>query len=886
MANSTGYGPSNADKWRKLTFNGDGEQYEIWEIRFLSHLRTLNIRDVIVSQEPPEVAGDVRKNERGYAELVNLLDDKSLALIMRDAPDDGRRALQILRSHYAGCSKPRVITLYTELTRLTKDDGETITDYIIKAEKVMTALRNAGENLSDSLMVAMTLKGLPDSYKPFTVNVTQSQEEITFPTFKAKLRSFEEIEKLNKPAKADNVMATTNMTQSKETLNQGCFNCHRKGHFARECPQKSVWNPDNKGQKMWCSYHNSTTHSNENCRANKRRHDAKGITAPDIEQRASLNEEPHSFAFMASGPRTQEQGLLMVDTGATSHIITRDIVKPYDPDFDPSRHFIELADGTRKNNIVEKIGDAEVILQGTKGNIKVTLKNVLYIPSYPQDIFSAKAAVHGGAEIQLKEGDNKMIKNGTTFNIVEHNRLYYLQTVEDNMKCKNKDKVNIALDVNEWHNMLGHCNFDDVLRLESVVDGMKIKDKASVDKTKLKCNTCTQGKFVNTRNRGPDAKAQHPLDLVHTDLAGPINVTAKDGFKYAISFTDDYSGCIFIYLLRNKSDTVQATKQFLADCAPYGSIKCLRSDNGGEFTSDEFQALMRDKGIRHDTSSPYSPHQNGTAERHWRTIFEMGRCLLIDSGLPKTMWAYAVKIAAFIRNRCYNNRIGKTPYQALTGVKPDVSKMGVFGSECYTYSHNHTKLDAKCKKGIFVGYDQNSPAYLVYYPMNGKVLKHRLIKFLPRNIEQCTQTDHNTHKLDTPTYDPQPEADLDIPAHETQPDDDLEIPNNDNIENHQDQNQGEQNIPNEGIRGEEEDHGHRGRYPQRERSRPQHLDDYVTDFEQEVNDDYVHVHSLGSVDSCYKAYGVPQGYSEAQHSPNASDWQQAMTDEFNSLKAK
>ena len=70
----------------------------------------------------------------------------------------------------------------------------------------------------------------------------------------------------------------------------------------------------------------------------------------------------------------------------------------------------------------------------------------------------------------------------------------------------------------------------------------------------------------------------------------------------------------------------------------------------------------------------------------------MGRCLLIDSGLPKTMWAYAVKIAAFIRNRCFNNRIGQTPYQALTGVKPDVSKMGVLGSECYAYVHNHTTL--------------------------------------------------------------------------------------------------------------------------------------------------------------------------------------------------
>ena len=62
------------------------------------------------------------------AELVNLIDDKSLALIMRDAPDEGRKALEILRAHYAGCSKPRVITLYTELTRLSKDDGETRKD--------------------------------------------------------------------------------------------------------------------------------------------------------------------------------------------------------------------------------------------------------------------------------------------------------------------------------------------------------------------------------------------------------------------------------------------------------------------------------------------------------------------------------------------------------------------------------------------------------------------------------------------------------------------------------------------------------------------------------------------------------------------------------------
>ncbi len=69
-----------------------------------------------------------------------------------------------------------------------KEDNETVTDYIIKVEKVMTALRNAGETRSDGLIVAMALKGLPESYKPFTINVSQSAKEITFPAFKAKLR--------------------------------------------------------------------------------------------------------------------------------------------------------------------------------------------------------------------------------------------------------------------------------------------------------------------------------------------------------------------------------------------------------------------------------------------------------------------------------------------------------------------------------------------------------------------------------------------------------------------------------------------------------------------------------------------------------------------------
>jgi len=107
-----------------------------------------------------------------------------------------------------------------------------------------------------------------------------------------------------------------------------------------------------------------------------------------------------------------------------------------------------------------------------------------------------------------------------------------------------------------------------------------------------------------------------PLELVHTDLARPVDPASKQGFKYCLAFTDDFSGAVFVYFLRNQSDTVAVTERFLADSAPYSKAKCMRSDNGDEFTSVNFEALRRRNHITLDTSAPNLPHQNDTAERH------------------------------------------------------------------------------------------------------------------------------------------------------------------------------------------------------------------------------------------------------------------------------
>jgi len=180
---------------------------------------------------------------------------------MRDARDDGKKALEILRAHYAGSGKPRIIALYTELTSLVKHPNESVTDYVIRAETAAAALNSVDENVSDSLLIAMVLKGLPESFKPFVVVVTQSDEQQTFNEFKAVLRSFEETEQA-RSGTSESVMKvvhdkTSHVSDNTSSTARGvnhirCYRCQGIGHIARFCDSKP---------KLWCSFCRKSSHT-------------------------------------------------------------------------------------------------------------------------------------------------------------------------------------------------------------------------------------------------------------------------------------------------------------------------------------------------------------------------------------------------------------------------------------------------------------------------------------------------------------------------------------------------------------------------------------------------------------------------------------------------
>ena len=349
---------------------------------------------------------------------------------------------------------------------------------------------------------------------------------------------------------------------SKQKFEGNCFKCGKRGHKSAECWSKT---------ERWCNNCKSKTHETKNCR--KKKDAAKTAT-----EKTRENNE-HTFAFISKetnskpGTNIKNNSSLLLDTGATSLIINdKSKFVVFDKKFNPSAHVIELADGSKANVVLGK-GNAKVKLYDVNGNTReVMLNSALYVPSYAQNILSVHAAIEKGASISLnKQAKQLKCPDGTTFEMEQKGKLYYLNSISSSK--------NNACSLHEWHQILGHCNYGDVRKLQNIVEGMNISNFDEVEG-----KFCTEGKMCQFRSRSADERATAPLDFVHCDLAGPIDPAGRDGFKYALSFVDDYSGIITVYFLKCKSDTPEALQQFLADIAPFGRVKRVRSDNGTEFT--------------------------------------------------------------------------------------------------------------------------------------------------------------------------------------------------------------------------------------------------------------------------------------------------------------
>ena len=236
-----------------------------------------------------------------------------------------------------------------------------------------------------------------------------------------------------------------------------------------------------------------------------------------------------------------------------------------------------------------------------------------------------------------------------------------------------------------WHRRLAHVGMRNLHKLQKGGHILGLTDV--VFEKDRPCGACQAGKQVGAPHPAKNVMTtKRPLEMLHMDLFGPIAYISIGGNKYGLVIVDDYSRFTWVFFLHDKSETQGVLKKFLKRAQNEFSlrIKKIRSDNGSEFKNTQVEEFLDEEGIKHEFSAPYSPQQNGVAERKNRTLIEMARSMLDEYKTSDRFWAEAVNTACHATNRLYLHRLlKKTPYELLTGNKPNVSYFRVFGSKCY-----------------------------------------------------------------------------------------------------------------------------------------------------------------------------------------------------------
>jgi hypothetical protein len=336
------------------------------------------------------------------------------------------------------------------------------------------------------------------------------------------------------------------------------------------------------------------------------------------------------------------------------------------------------------NTAIKALGEGMVKLP-TGSDVLLELHKVLYVPKLAKNLLSVPAMASMGAEVQFD--DKKCI-------ISKERKDYVIGKLVDGM-LYTVNTVAFAQSSTEqtpevWHQRLGHLNNNYVHQLakKEMVTGMNYPTDNNLEK---ECEGCTVGKMHrNPFPKQSQHRATKPYDVIHSDVCGPMQVESKGGNKYMVTFTDDNSRYATVYFIKNKDEVLTKFKEYVSfvenQSGNRGHVKILRSDNGGEYTSNNFVKYCAEKGISHEFTSPYSPEQNGVAERLNRTIMESVRSMIYHAGLPLVFLAKACSTAVYIYNRSPTTALkDKTPYECLFGRKTDISNLRVFGCKCYVH---------------------------------------------------------------------------------------------------------------------------------------------------------------------------------------------------------
>ncbi|CAL1356412.1 unnamed protein product [Linum trigynum] len=273
-----------------------------------------------------------------------------------------------------------------------------------------------------------------------------------------------------------------------------------------------------------------------------------------------------------------------------------------------------------------------------------------------------------------------------------------------------------------WHSRLGHPNSGRLLQMFR----QSLLGKHNVSMlSKHNCTSCVEAKTISISSPSSSTVISEPFHIIHSDLWGPSFVLSRHGFRYFALFVDHATRFTWVYFLRLKSDLKAIAEEFLKMVQTQFNkpVKILRSDPGGEFSSNPLLALYRSLSTLCQKSCPGVSQQNGLVERKNRHVLDLTRALLIESQVPSRFWPEAVATAVRLINYQITPVLQNvSPFFALYSRHPDYSRLRVFGCLCFVLMprKERTKLTPKTARCAFLGYSDIHKGYICYYP----VLQH------------------------------------------------------------------------------------------------------------------------------------------------------------------
>lgn len=631
-----------------------------------------------------------RREEKARARLCLSVDKSCYPHIVQ--AKTAKDVWDALRKAYDDTGLHRRLSCLRTLCSIKLDKFDSMEMYVNEILSLAEQLSSMNKPLDDEFLAAIMLQGLPQEYEPMIMALEHSSMDITTDMVKTKL--LQDKRWKGSAGCSDDCLFTRN---------RGNDRTSSRGEKKKASSTSKNTNTSSNTNKLWCWKCHTQGHVKKDC--------------------TSLDKRTTSTSMVLSALTTDSSWI--IDSGATDNMSgSREWFKSLN---DSSTKEVCVANGKKLD--VNGKGDVHFTLKSRGNTIDTTLKDVIFIPDLTVNLISVSTLAEKGFKFIFDNNGCDIIKNGK---VVLHarkvGRIYRLQSVGSvNLTTSSTSK-----DMMLWHQRLGHLNFDSLASLRKVANDIDFQ----MTTQKQACDVCLKGKqtrapFVTNHNK-PVANSR--LALIHSDVMGPMPTTSLGGKRYVLTFLDDFSRKVFVYPIAKKSDVCKYTIDFirLVENQCSAKVKVLRTDNGSEYVNAGLENFLRQKGIVHQLTVPYSPQSNGSAERLNRSLMNKVRCLLYNANLDDKMWAEAVNTAAFLINRSPSSRLsGKLPEEVWSGHRVNLKNLRVFGCEAFAHVDDckRKKLDPKSKRLIFLGYCENVKGYRLFNPDNNKVVISRDVVF-------------------------------------------------------------------------------------------------------------------------------------------------------------